>query len=69
MEFSSKITIVGSHSHLQGISLPRDGTKVSYIAGRFFTIWAMREALEFVTTKEEKATLFFLNCYLYIKLS
>ena len=53
MEFSGKITIVGSHSHLQGISLPRDGTKVSYIASRFFTIWAMREALEFVTTKEE----------------
>ena len=27
-----------------GSSLPRDRTRVSYIAGRFFTIWATREA-------------------------
>ena len=27
-------------------SQPGDGTQVSYIAGRFFTVWAMREALK-----------------------
>ena len=27
-----------------GFSQPRDGTQVSHIAGRFFTIWATREA-------------------------
>ena len=30
-------------------SQPRNWTKVSYIAGRFFTIWAMREAPDSVT--------------------
>ena len=29
----------------RGSSPPRDRTQVSHIAGRFFTIWAMREAL------------------------
>ena len=29
----------------EGSSLPRDQTRVSWIAGRFFTIWATREAL------------------------
>ena len=29
----------------RGSSWPRDGTQVSCIAGRFFTIWAIREAL------------------------
>ena len=28
----------------RGSSQPRDGTWVSYIAGRFFTVWATREA-------------------------
>ena len=28
----------------RGSSLPRDPTQVSWIAGRFFTIWAIREA-------------------------
>ena len=28
----------------RGSSQPRDLTQVSYIAGRFFTIWATREA-------------------------
>ena len=29
----------------RGASQPKDGTQVSHIAGRFFTNWAMREAL------------------------
>ena len=32
-------------SFLRGSSQPRDGTQVSHIAGRRFTIWATREAL------------------------
>ena len=38
-----KNTGVGSHSFLQGIFPTRDGTQVSCIAGRFFTVWASRE--------------------------
>ena len=38
-------TGVGSLSLLQGISLPRDWTQVSCIAGEFFINWAIREAL------------------------
>ena len=34
-------------SFSRGSSQPRDQTQVSYIAGRFFTIWAMRKALRF----------------------
>ena len=30
-----------------GSSQPRDQTQVSHIAGRFFTIWATREAQEY----------------------
>ena len=40
-----KNTGVGCHALLQGISQPRDRTQVSGIAGKFFTIWATREAL------------------------
>ena len=40
-----KNTAVGSHFLLQGIFPTRDPTWVSCIAGRFFTIWATREAL------------------------
>ena len=32
-------------SSSRGSSPPRDQTRVSYIAGRFFTVWASREAL------------------------
>ena len=42
---SSKNTGVGCHALLQGSSQPRDWTQVSRIAGRFFPIWATREAL------------------------
>ena len=31
----------------RGSSLPRDQTQVSHTAGRFFTTWAAREAMEF----------------------
>ena len=33
----------------RGSSQPRDRTQVSHTAGRFFTIWATREAQEYVT--------------------
>ena len=39
-----KNTRVGCHAFLQGIFQPRDGTHVSHIAGRFFTIWVSKEA-------------------------
>ena len=42
-----KNTGVGCHS-LQGSSQPRDQTRVSCITGRFFTIWAIREALNYL---------------------
>ena len=42
-----KNTGVGWHS-LQGSSQPRDQTRVSCITGRFFTIWAIREALNYL---------------------
>ena len=38
-------TGVGSQSLLQGPSRPMDRTCVSHIAGRFYTLWATREAL------------------------
>ena len=34
-------------SFSRGSSQPRDGTWVSYIAGRFFTVWITREAQEY----------------------
>ena len=37
-------TGVGSLSLLQGSSQPRDWTQVPCIAGRFFTVWATRDA-------------------------
>ena len=40
-----KNTRVGSQSLLQGSSWPRNQNWVSCIAGRFFTIWGIREAL------------------------
>ena len=39
-----KNTRVSCHAFLQGSSQPRDQTQVSWIAGRFFIIWAAREA-------------------------
>ena len=39
-----KNTGVGNHSLLQGIFPTQDWTQFSCIAGRFFTIWATREA-------------------------
>ena len=35
-------------SYSRGSSQPRDQTRVSHIAGRFFTIWAIREAPELI---------------------
>ena len=31
----------------RGSSRPRDQSQLSHVAGRFFTIWAMREAQEY----------------------
>ena len=42
----SKNTGVGSLSHLHQIFPTRNRTRVSCIAGRFFTKWAIREALK-----------------------
>ena len=50
-DFLGKNTGVGSPSLLQGIfSLPRDWTWVSCTAGRFFTAWTTREALNLIYT-------------------
>ena len=43
-----KNTGVGSLFLLQGIFLTQDRTKVSPLAGGFFTIWATREAQDYV---------------------
>ena len=40
-----KNTGVGYHLFFRGSSWPRDQTPVSCIVGRFFTVWATREAL------------------------
>ena len=39
-----KNTGLGCYALLQGSSQPRHQTQVSHIAGRFFTIWATKEA-------------------------
>ena len=44
MGFSRQEYCVGCHSLLQGIFPPRDGTWVSRIAGKCFTLWATMEA-------------------------
>ena len=44
MDSPGKNTTVGSHSLLYGIFPTQRSTQVSHIAGRFFTIWAIREA-------------------------
>ena len=41
--FPGKNTAVGCHSFSMGSSWPRHWTRVSCIAGGFFTIWATRE--------------------------
>ena len=52
-----KDTGVDSHSFLQGSSSPRDQTRAFCIAGRFFTIWATREAKP-VKPKENQSWIF-----------
>ena len=42
-------TGVGCHSFSRGSSWPRDWIQVSCIAGRFFTIWAPKEAPHIMT--------------------
>ena len=42
-----KNTGVGFHALLRGSFQPRNRTQVFHIAGRFFTIWASREAQEY----------------------
>ena len=37
----------------RGSSRLRDQTQVSYIAGRFFTVWATREAMKYGTAEEK----------------
>ena len=38
----------GAYPSSSGSSQPKDRTSVSYIAGRFFTTWAIREAQDFL---------------------
>ena len=45
MGFPGQNTGADCHFLLQGIVPPRDGTQVSRIEGRCFTLWATREAL------------------------
>ena len=44
MDFSRQEYWVGCHSLLQGSSQPQDWIQVSCTAGKFFTLWATREA-------------------------
>ena len=53
-DFLGKNTGVGCHFLLQGIFQPKDWTQVSCTAGRFFTIWATREALSLLTNSCRK---------------
>ena len=48
MGFSCKNTGVGSQPHflLQEIFPTQDWTRVSYVAGRFFTVWATKPFLK-----------------------
>ena len=50
----SKNTGMGSHSRLQGIFQLRDQTCISCTEGRFFTIWATREALSHLVGVESE---------------
>ena len=58
-----KNTGVDCHSLLQWSSWPRDRTCVSRIAGRFFTVWATREALKHDTKYTFSIFLGFWKCY------
>ena len=51
-----KSTGVGYHPLLQGIFLTQGSNLVSHTAGRFFTIWATREALLERLYKDTKTT-------------
>ena len=50
-------------SFSRGSSWPRSQTSVSYIAGRFFTIWAIREAPCYVGAHQKQAAVL-LKCFL-----
>ena len=63
-DFPGKSTGVGCHFLLQGSSWPRDGTQVSHIAGRRFTIWATREVLSCFTSMFCYLKTFFLFIFL-----
>ena len=45
MEFSTRILEWVDTTFSRGSSQPRDWTQISYISGRFFTVWATWEAL------------------------
>ena len=68
MGFSRKNTGVGCHFLLQRIFWLRDGTSVSgvsHIAGRFITIWAIREAQDPISSKS--FTLIFVYIIIVLK--
>ena len=45
--FQARILVYVAIFFARGSSQPKDQTQVSWIAGRFFTIWATREAQEY----------------------
>ena len=47
-------------------SWPRDQTQVSHISGRFFTIWATREALTFYITFQFPSYTFFTVFFVFV---
>ena len=51
-DFPGISTELCCHSLLQGIFLTRDQTWISHTAGRFFTIWATREAQDYHMTQK-----------------
>ena len=50
-DFWGKNTGVGCHALLQGIFPTRDWTQAAHIIGRFFTVWATKEALSYCSVK------------------
>ena len=61
--FPGENTGVGCHFLLQGIFQPRDWSRVTSIAGRFFTVWATREAQK-VSYRWENSELNKIKCNL-----
>ena len=55
--FQARILEWVTISFSRGSSQPRDQTQVSHVAGRLFTVWATREALQFSLVAQSCLTL------------